>query len=93
MLNLKPGQKVLDVGCGIGGGDFYMAKVRAARGVIIMIWEEVKGAQWQNNDVTFQTFGVEVLGLDLSDNVVNIAMERAISEKLPAVRLDVTSPN
>ena len=28
MLGLKKGQKVLDVGCGIGGGDFYMAKVR-----------------------------------------------------------------
>ena len=23
-LNLRKGQKVLDVGCGIGGGDFYM---------------------------------------------------------------------
>ncbi|GLT45485.1 hypothetical protein SLA2020_193140 [Shorea laevis] len=25
-LDLKPEQKVLDVGCGIGGGDFYMAE-------------------------------------------------------------------
>lgn len=31
LLNLKHGQKVLDVGCGIGGGDFYMAKVRLTR--------------------------------------------------------------
>ena len=28
MLSLKPGQKVLDVGCGIGGSGFYMVKVR-----------------------------------------------------------------
>lgn len=27
LLNLKPGQKVLDVGGGIGGSAFYMAKV------------------------------------------------------------------
>ncbi|KAJ4879931.1 Phosphoethanolamine N-methyltransferase 1 [Raphanus sativus] len=25
-MDLKPGQKVLDVGCSIGGGDFYMAE-------------------------------------------------------------------
>ena len=26
-LNLRKGQKVLDVGCGIGGGDLYMVSV------------------------------------------------------------------
>ena len=32
-----------------------------------------------------QTFGVEVLGLDLSENMVEIAMERAVDERLPMV--------
>ncbi|GJY58399.1 phosphoethanolamine N-methyltransferase 1 [Tanacetum coccineum] len=44
------GQKVLDVGCGIGGGDFYMA----------------------------DKFGVEVVGIDLSVNMISLALERAI---------------
>lgn len=52
-LELKPDQKVLDVGCGIGGGDFYMA----------------------------ENFDVEVVGIDLSVNMVSLALERAIGRK------------
>ncbi len=40
--------QVLDVGCGIGGGNFYMAR----------------------------DFGVDVLGIDLSQNMLAIAHER-----------------
>ncbi len=42
---LQPGQKVLDVGCGIGGSAFFMAK----------------------------NFGVDVYGMDLSTNMIEIA--------------------
>ncbi|XP_078392432.1 LOW QUALITY PROTEIN: phosphoethanolamine methyltransferase, partial [Cetorhinus maximus] len=61
MLNLVRGQSVLDVGCGIGGGDFYMAK----------------------------NYGVEVLGVDLSSNMVEIAMERAVTENTPLVQFEI----
>jgi phosphoethanolamine N-methyltransferase len=54
MLDLKPGQHVLDVGCGIGGGCFYLA----------------------------ETYGARVLGLDLSTNMVGIALDRSLSLKL-----------
>ena len=49
-LELKAGQKVLDVGCGIGGGDFFMA----------------------------ENYDAEVLGIDLSINMISLALERAI---------------
>ncbi|KAH9503430.1 Phosphoethanolamine N-methyltransferase 3 [Bulinus truncatus] len=48
-LNLQPGQRVLDVGGGIGGSAFYMAK----------------------------NFGVKITLIDLSSNMINIALDRA----------------
>ncbi|XP_077982671.1 uncharacterized protein LOC144437578 [Glandiceps talaboti] len=63
MLNLQPGQKVMDVGCGIGGGDFYMAK----------------------------TYGASVLGVDLSCNMIEVAMERSSEQKgNPKVQFEVS---
>lgn len=47
-MGLEAGQKVLDVGCGIGGSAFYMAK----------------------------HYGVDVYGLDLAKNMINIAAEK-----------------
>ncbi|XP_013930658.1 PREDICTED: phosphoethanolamine N-methyltransferase 1-like [Thamnophis sirtalis] len=61
-LDLKSGQHVLDVGCGLGGSDFYMAK----------------------------EFGVEVLGLDLSSNMVELALERAQKEASSLVQFEIS---
>lgn len=59
-LHLQAGQRVLDVGCGIGGGDFYMA----------------------------EKFDVEVVGIDLSVNMLSFALERSIGRKC-AVEFEV----
>lgn len=59
-LNLQPGQRVLDVGCGVGGGDFYMA----------------------------ENFDVSVVGIDLSVNMISLALERAIGQKY-AVQFEI----
>lgn len=52
-LNLKPGEKVLDVGCGIGGSAFHMAR----------------------------KYGVEVRGVDLSTNMITIALENQAKQE------------
>lgn len=39
MLNLKKGQKVLDVGGGIGGSAFHMAKVRGRLQLYVWFYE------------------------------------------------------
>lgn len=54
LLGLSQGKAVLDVGCGIGGGDFFMA----------------------------EEYGAAVHGIDLSVNMVLIALERAAHRDL-----------
>jgi len=52
-LDLTPGQKVLDVGCGIGGSAFHMAR----------------------------EYGVEVRGVDLSTNMITLALENQAKQE------------
>jgi phosphoethanolamine N-methyltransferase len=61
LLKLQPAEHVLDVGAGIGGGDFYMA----------------------------QTYDVFVTGIDLSANMISIALEKANSFNDPRVQFEV----
>ncbi|CAH0474093.1 unnamed protein product [Peronospora belbahrii] len=60
-LNLKAGERVLDVGCGIGGGDFYMAR----------------------------QFGVSVVGIDLSTNMVHRALETSMQNPSVDVEFEI----
>ena len=54
LLNLKTNQKVLDVGCGIGGSAFLMKR----------------------------DYGAHVRGIDLSNNMIDIANERTVNYNL-----------
>ncbi len=56
-LQLQPGERVLDVGCGTGGSDFLMASQH----------------------------GASVHGIDLSVNMVLLALERAQQEQASSV--------
>ncbi|XP_039257506.2 uncharacterized protein LOC120334118 [Styela clava] len=60
-LGLTKGQKVLDVGCGIGGSAFHMGR----------------------------EFGAEVIGIDLSSNMIGIAIERQREYQIPKVYFEV----
>lgn len=60
-LSLKKGERVLDVGCGIGGGDFYMAR----------------------------QFGVSVVGIDLSTNMVHRALETSMTDSSLDVEFEI----
>lgn len=61
MLKLKPNERVLDVGCGVGGGDFLMAG----------------------------KYDVFCHGIDLSVNMVLIALERASEAKKSKVSFEI----
>ena len=69
MMDLKPGMKVIDIGCGIGGSAFHMARA----------------------------YQVEVLGVDLSSNMLAIAnehkarMEPEVQERVTFKKLDATT--
>ncbi|TYZ59744.1 hypothetical protein PybrP1_009819 [[Pythium] brassicae (nom. inval.)] len=60
-LGLQQGERVLDVGCGIGGGDFYMAR----------------------------QFGVSVVGIDLSTNMVHRALETSMGDATTDVEFEI----
>jgi len=80
-LNLKPGQKVLDVGCGIGGGDFMMAEVYGVEvngldlssNMVSIAWERQRSKSMLHN-VHFQI--ADVLKANFEPNTFDVIYSR-----------------
>ena len=63
LLHLQRGENVLDIGCGIGGSGFFMAK----------------------------EYGVHIHGLDLSSNMISIAIDRRRSGGFHGVDFEISN--
>ena len=95
-LDLKPNQKVLDVGCGIGGGDFIMARdykadvlgVDLSSNMIGVAWSRMKNygsdlkCQFEIGDVLKQQFPSNTFDLIYSrDTILHISDKKKLFAK------------
>jgi phosphoethanolamine N-methyltransferase len=82
-LNLKEGQRVLDVGCGIGGGDFMMAEkygvevygLDLSTNVICIAWDRAQSRKnlklrFEIGDVTRHEFPAEYFDVIYSRDTI-----------------------